>query len=485
MKHHYLDVMNSQSRRKLYHSVGAKVTGENGQKEIELHDAVIIAMDFSAKMDGHSQDQLNNTIQSHSSQLVILASYLVEGVLTTSAYSFWFQSGTSELTQDNHVIRECVNRVLEDIKSKGIEMNKLYIMTDGSPTQFKNRFNLLFVVLIIPPTATFKGEHDGVGNLDKIFIKENELNETVRCPTTRDMMPHLWARDPMVPTPLHDPKRKLHTIDEHVRVFVVEESDAKASDKADHNFLVTTKATQDYDCSVVEGIFSCHMIIVFQDSTETGETGTDQTVYLRNNFCACNVCRRAEKVEDYELCTYPEDSGPLMKKTMRSKGIKKMPVLEIRLQQYHKYLHKEGPLIDQERIIVRIRGGGLAYLTTLPEILKSKRTTKEGISYKRNTVIVQIDMLMLVPSTQIRTNPTPEGYVDYVKNSKLSGITVLLGNVYLPPIGEPNIVTDVYDLKRKELTLVEVLEERIQGLVVVRILKDYIDVLADQEETLD
>ena len=114
-----------------------------------------------------------------------------------------------------------------------------------------------------------------------------------------------------------------------------------------------------------------------------------------------------------------------MKKTMRRKGIKKVPVLEIRLQQYHKFLHKEGPLIDQDRIIVRIRGGGLAYLTTLPEILKSKRTTKEGISYKRNRVIVQIDMLMLVPSTQIRTNPTTEGYVDYVKNSKLSGITVL------------------------------------------------------------
>jgi hypothetical protein len=71
-------------------------------------------------------------------------------------------------------------------------------------------------------------------------------------------MPHLWARDPMVPTPLHDRKRKLHTIDEYIRVFVVEESDAKASNKADHRFLVTTKAIQDYDCSVVEGIFSCH-----------------------------------------------------------------------------------------------------------------------------------------------------------------------------------------------------------------------------------
>jgi hypothetical protein len=100
-------------------------------------------------------------------------------------------------------------------------------------------------------------------------------------------------------------------------------------------------------------------------------------------------------------------------------------------------------------------------------------------------VIVQIDMLMLVPSNQIRTNPTPEGYIDYVKNAKLSGITVLLSNVYLPPIGEPDIVTEQYDSKRQLLTPLEVLEERIQGLVVVRIAKDYIDVLADQEELLD
>jgi hypothetical protein len=50
------------------------------------------------------------------------------------------------------------------------------------------RFNLLFVVLIIPPTATFKGEHDGVGNLDKISIKENELNETICCPTIKGVL---------------------------------------------------------------------------------------------------------------------------------------------------------------------------------------------------------------------------------------------------------------------------------------------------------
>ena len=60
--------------------------------------------------------------------------------------------------------------------------------------------NLLFVVIIIPPTATFKGEHDGVGNPDKILIKDNEVNESIRCLTTRSRMPFLWGQDPMTPT---------------------------------------------------------------------------------------------------------------------------------------------------------------------------------------------------------------------------------------------------------------------------------------------
>lgn len=38
---------------------------------------------------------------------------------------------------------------------------------------------------IYPPTATFKGEHDGVGNLDKVLIDDHEKNDVLRAPTTR------------------------------------------------------------------------------------------------------------------------------------------------------------------------------------------------------------------------------------------------------------------------------------------------------------
>jgi hypothetical protein len=35
-------------------------------------------------------------------------------------------------------------------------------------------FGLLFVMIIWPPTATFKGENDGVGSLDKVKIDAAE-----------------------------------------------------------------------------------------------------------------------------------------------------------------------------------------------------------------------------------------------------------------------------------------------------------------------
>jgi hypothetical protein len=80
-------------------------------------------------------------------------------------------------------------------------------------------------MIIWPPTATFKGEYDGVGSLDKVKIDAAERNDTDRFRTTRRMMPFLWNIVDMSPLSLTDLNRLLHAIDQHLRVFVVEESD--------------------------------------------------------------------------------------------------------------------------------------------------------------------------------------------------------------------------------------------------------------------
>lgn len=305
LKHHFNDIMSSQARRNLY---------EKMRTDPNLSTTLILASDYSAIFNGHSQDQLNQTTQLHSIQLVILISYLSSGVLMTKAYSFWTQQGATKLKSDNHYYRQCKNRVLEDARIANIPFDRVVEMTDGSPTQFKNRFNVVqlanvvrkfnlkWAMAVYPPTATFKGEHDGVGNLDKNIIRKAELQETGRFPTTRSYMLLLNKQKEMKPRPLDDINRRTHEIDAHIRVFVTERSHMMPGDGENHDVLVTNKSEENYECTTLSGIQSCYNIIVFSNPSETGELNKDQTAYLRDRFCSCDSCRKATIPDDFSAC---------------------------------------------------------------------------------------------------------------------------------------------------------------------------------------
>ena len=307
LKHHFNDIMSSQSRRNLY---------EKMKTDPSLSSTLILASDYSAILDGHSQDQLNQTVQLHSIQLVILLSHLLNGVLVTKAYSFWTQQGTSKLKSDNHYYRQCKNRVIDDARTANVPFDRVIEITDGAPTQFKNRFNvvqladlvrrysLVWAMAVYPPTATFKGEHDGVGNLDKNVIRKAELAETGRYPTTRSYMPLLLSQPAKTPRALDDIHRKTHEIDQHIRIYVVDKPNMLPGDDTNQNFLVTDKSNENYECSIVSGIQSTYNVIVFRNESETGEINKNQTVYLRDGFCSCDSCRKAVLPEDFSSCRY-------------------------------------------------------------------------------------------------------------------------------------------------------------------------------------
>jgi hypothetical protein len=301
--HHFNDILSSQARRNVY---------EKMLTDQRLSTTVIVASDYSAVFDGHSQDQLNQTVQLHSLQLVILLSYLCHGVLMTSAYSFWNHQGTSKLKADNHYYRQCKDKVLCDARTKSIDFDRIIEITDGAPTQFKNRFNmvqlgnvvskynLVWAMAVYPPTATFKGEHDGVGNLDKNVIRQAELSEVGRYPTTRSYMPLLWSQPAKTPRALDDPERRTHEIDEHIRVLVTDLPNALPSDANDSRILITNKSQENYECNNVPGIQSSYNAIVFKKPTE-GDPSV-QTVYLRDAFCSCDSCRGAITPDDFKNC---------------------------------------------------------------------------------------------------------------------------------------------------------------------------------------
>ena len=307
LRHHFNDIMSSQARRNLY---------EKMTTDPNLSSTLILASDYSAILDGHSQDQLNQTVQLHSIQLVILLSHLSSNVLITRAYSFWTQQGTSKLKSDNHYYRQCKNRVFEDATRANVTFDRIIEITDGAPTQFKNRFNVVqlanlvrqyklkWAMAVYPLTATFKGEHDGVGNLDKNVIRKAELNETGRFPTTRSSLSLLTQQPDKKPRDLNDIKRKTHEIDSHTRVYVTEKSQMLPDDEMNHDILVTNKSEENYECTAVSGIQSSYNVIVFKNDLETGEVNKDQTAYLRDGFCSCDNCRKATVPEDFLICRY-------------------------------------------------------------------------------------------------------------------------------------------------------------------------------------
>ena len=301
--HHFNDIMSSQARRNVY---------EKMTTDPKLSTTIVIASDYSAILDGHSQDQLNQTIQLHSIQLVILLTHLKDGVLMTKAYSFWTKQGISKLKSDNHFYRECKDRAINYAKEAEIEFDRVIEITDGAPSQFKNRFNivqlsnlvkkfnLVWAMAVYPPTATFKGEHDGVGNLDKKIIRRAELNETGRYPTTRSFMPLLINQPPMTPRALDDPNRKTHEIDEHIRIFVTDYPEMMDGDNENNNVIVLNKKLQNYDCNICSGIQSSYNAIVFAQENNN----SDITAYLRDMFCSCDNCRGATKPIDFSGCRY-------------------------------------------------------------------------------------------------------------------------------------------------------------------------------------
>ena len=300
--HHFNDIMSSQARRNMYEKM---ITDE------QLSTTIILASDYSAILDGHSQDQLNQTIQLHSIQLVMLLSHLSNGVLVTIAYSFWTQQGISKLKSDNHFYRQCKDRVLSDLRAKLVPFDRVIEITDGAPTQFKNRFNmmqlcnvvskynLVWAMAVYPPTATFKGEHDGVGNLDKKVIRQAELSEIGRYPTTRSYMPLLWSQPPKTPRALDDPARRIHEIDEHIRMLVVDFPEVICTDANDSRIIVTNKVEENYECTNVPGIQSSYNAIAFR---KAGVATTLDTIFLRDGFCSCKSCRTAVTPVDFENC---------------------------------------------------------------------------------------------------------------------------------------------------------------------------------------
>jgi hypothetical protein len=176
---------------------------------------------------------------------------------------------------------------------------------------------------------------------------------------------------------------------------------------------------------------------------------------------------------------YPADMGPLRHRVMKNTGIRSEPILETRVKEYTEFVSRDGIIGNSERVIVGVRGGGLAIIVSLPEVLE-KKCTRQNTSYKIGDVIVIVDLLTRVMNEMNVLNPRPIGTADFIRSNegKMLSRTILVSNIILP--------TNLVGLSRDNLLTYDLLglDQRVFGLDVMRLQLTEIELIRERESEL-
>lgn len=171
--------------------------------------------------------------------------------------------------------------------------------------------------------------------------------------------------------------------------------------------------------------------------------------------------------------------GSLRLRTIKNLGLRTEPILEVRMKEYNEFLHMGGIIENGEIIIAGVRGGGIAIIYGLPEVL-DKKCTRMGTPYKIGDVIVMVHLLTKVPVGGSPSTPIQVGTVDYVRNNtgKMLHRTMLLSNIILPAI--------VAGKTRNNLVAVSILgvDQRYNGMDIYRLQLHDIEIIREREGEL-
>jgi hypothetical protein len=172
--------------------------------------------------------------------------------------------------------------------------------------------------------------------------------------------------------------------------------------------------------------------------------------------------------------------GPLRKRILKNIGMKPPPPLDTRIQEYTAFLSKGGFLREHEKIIVGVKGGGLAVLKRIPEVFE-KACQRNKVHFKIGDSVVVVDFLIKIKSVNNDRNEsinTPDGFIDYVRNTTGKCMLerfILVKNIIIPETGE--------GVNRDQHIPCKILgpSERFEGLDIHRISIDDIDRLHELE----
>lgn len=171
--------------------------------------------------------------------------------------------------------------------------------------------------------------------------------------------------------------------------------------------------------------------------------------------------------------------GPLRPRVIKNLGLRSEPLLETRVKEYTEFLNRGGVIENGEKVISCVRGGGVAIVISLPEVL-DKKCTRMGIPFKRGDVTVIVDMLTKLANEIDIATPKPAGSVEYIRNNsgKMLSRTILLSDLILP--------CDLQNISRNQLLTHEMLgqDRRVNGMNVFRLQSSEIELLRERESEI-
>jgi hypothetical protein len=231
-------------------------------------------------------------------------------VIDNDAWHFWGDAG--DIVPSGYLFFKMLVHVLTYyVDTKGLDLDKISLFTDGSASQYKGRKNCFFLPDLAQafgcvvdhtwaPTATFKGLHDAAGAEAKRVMRQLELNDTVGCRANsaegvwRALQGHM--RDP---PPRDLDTCHLHTYTGRHHVLLVESALAEPHHVGMPDVLIVDAAAEAWDCTAVRGIRSKYNVRAYpppgQNAGGAVELGTERQVHIREHPCACAPCRGRER----------------------------------------------------------------------------------------------------------------------------------------------------------------------------------------------
>jgi hypothetical protein len=106
--------------------------------------------------------------------------------------------------------------------------------------------------------------------------------------------------------------------------------------------------------------------------------------------------------------------GPLRPKTTKNCGLRSEPVLETRVREYSDFINRGGIIQNGERTVVGLKGGELALITSLPEVLE-KKCTRMNVGYKiGDKVLLRVSSDVIKIKSSFKSSSTLYPYCDNI-----------------------------------------------------------------------